>query len=106
MKWSSAVGFLGGMLATGLSIFQLILRIRTIFWWSGNAYIAGNALVISGVVGVVAGLFGIYGAAVGKKLGGALMLAAGLLILLVASFNFIFDGLMLFLGGVLALMEK
>ena len=106
VRWSFVVGFVGGMDATGLSIFQLILRIRTIFWWSGSTYIAGNALIISGIVGLAAGLFGLYGAAVGKKLGDALMLAAGLLISLVASFNVMFFGPVLFLGGVIALIEK
>ena len=67
MRWIFSIGFLGSSVAIGLAIFQLIVRIGAIFWWSNSMIISGETLLISAIIGFIAGAFGLYGAIVGKK---------------------------------------
>jgi len=106
IRLSFKIGFLGGAVATGLSIAQLALRIRTPFWWSNSTYISGEALLVSAAIGFIAGIFGLYGATVGKKLGGGIMIVTGILISIATSISVMFFGPVLFLGGLIALIEK
>jgi hypothetical protein len=56
---------------------------------------------------LIAGIVGIVGAAVGKKLGGALMIAAGVSALILGGFLYgILPLILLLVGGIIALREK
>lgn len=106
LRLSFKIGLVAGVVAIGASIFQLVLRIRTIFWWSISAPISGEALLVSGAIGFIAGIFGVYGALIGKKRGAGIMIAAGALISIATSFSVMLFGLLLFFGGIIALTES
>ena len=56
---------------------------------------------------LIAGIVGIVGAAVGKKLGGALMIVAGVSALILGGFLYgILPLILLLVGGIIALREK
>ena len=105
LRLSFKIGLVAGVVAIGASIFQLVLRIRTIFWWSISAPISGEALLVSGAIGFIAGIFGVYGASIGKKRGAGIMIATGALISIATSFSVMLFGLLLFFGGIIALRE-
>jgi hypothetical protein len=106
IRLSFKIGLAGGAVAIGASIFQLVLRIRTIFWWSISVPISGEALLVTGAIGLFAGIFGVYGASIGKKRGAGIMIVTGALISIATSFSVMLFGLLLFFGGIIALTEK
>ena len=106
VRWSLKIGFIGSAVATSLSLFQLFLGIRTTFWWANGTFFSGEIPLISAVIGIIAGIFGLYGCAIGKKLGGVIMICTGILISIAASFNVMLFGFILFFGGIAALVEE
>lgn len=100
------IGFLGSIVMVGFSIFELVFRIRAIFWWDSATYISGEYLLVSAIIGLVAGMFGLCGASVGQRLGGIAMIVAGAVIAVATSITGTLFGSLLVVGGIIALSKK
>ena len=106
LRWSFGLGFIGGAVLLAISCFELVFRFRQAFWWTGGLYVYGQALVFTSITGVACGIVGAYGASIGKKMGGGLMITAGVITLICTSELFIFSGIFLLAGGLIAMRER
>ena len=102
---SSRLGYMGGFLLAALSILQLISSKEGFFWWNVSG-VYGAVVIVSGMIGLAAGIIGSYGAFVGKKLGGKFMISSGILGLLCAPIYGVVFGSLLIAGGTVALLER
>jgi hypothetical protein len=104
-KLSLRLGGAGGLFIVILSMVQLANSGSGFFWWSGSV-VYGEIVVVSGLIAFAAGIIGLFGASIGKKLGGRIMIVAGFFGLISAPlYGVVFGGLMI-AGGVVALIEK
>lgn len=101
MKGSFILGILGGVFAILVAMFELIVgSVASAFGLAGEELYALAGLC------TVAGCLGIIGGAIGKKLGGVLMVIGSILALIGASAFGILPFILMLVGGVLALREK
>ena len=105
IRLSSRLGYFGGFFFVLFSILQLLNK-GGFFWWSGSTTVYGAIVVFSGIIGLGAGIAGSYGAFIGKKHGGIVMIVAGILGVICAPiFGVVFGGLLI-VGGTVAFLES
>lgn len=105
VRWSSGLGYFGGFFFALFSILQVINSGSGFVWWNGR-FVYGIVVFFSGIIDLAAGIIGSYGAFIGKKQGGNIMITAGILGLLCAPIYGIVFGGLLILGGAIAYIEK
>jgi hypothetical protein len=104
-KMRMRLGFGGGFLFALISILSLLNSGSGFFWWN-NRLVFGAATILIGIGGLAVGILGLYGAYLGKKKGGTIMIAAGVLGVVVAPLvGFVLGGLLI-AGGIFALLER
>lgn len=112
MKKSFILGILGGIFAILVSLLIFILYGFESAWNSSfgsqSQYYINGVSQLSTLVALtlIAGIIGIVGAVIGKKIGGALMILAAVLVVIGSSFFGVLSLILFLLGGILALREK
>jgi MFS family permease len=105
VKWTTRLGFSGGFFFVLFSILQLANYKEGLFYWNASL-VSGSIILFSAIIGLAAGFIGAYGSFIGKKKGGSIMLASGIIGLICAPFYGIVSGSLLIVGGTIACLEK
>ncbi len=87
------------------SILQLANYNEGLFYWNASL-VSGSIILFSALVGLVAGFIGAYGSFIGKKKGGSIMIASGILGLILTPFYGIVFGSLLIVGGTGSCLEN
>ena len=105
VKWSTRLGFSGGFFFVLFSILQLANYKEGLFYWNATL-VAGSIILFSVLIGFATGFIGAYGSIIGKKKGGGIMIASGILGLICSPLYGVVFGSLLIVGGTFALLER
>lgn len=103
------MGVVGGIFAILVALFEVGLAIIGESWFRAfgvsNGTDFSQLYVLAGLC-MIAGVLGIAGGAIGKKLGGGFMIVGGVLALIGASLFGVLPFVLMLAGGILALRDK